>query len=190
MLQSTGVDLKYPSNGPQNEVLMESVAISLTQVHVESSAMENTRLLPSLSAASLLILSLNSYATVLVYEGFNYTASIGIPTGTLNGGIGFGGAWNSAGNALVNASITLSSLAPANLSGLVTSGNFLNNHGGNNGGGTSFLDRNFYNASRWGRGIRSLVFVHRRPGQYSGWKQEHLHSAQWWVEHPEHGRCG
>ena len=66
---------------------MESVAIFLTQVHVESSAMENTRLLPSLSAASLLILSLNSNATVLVYEDFNYTASTGIPTGTLNGGI-------------------------------------------------------------------------------------------------------
>ena len=106
--------------------------------------MENTRLLSSLSAASLLILSLISNVTVLVYQVFNYTASIGIPTGTLNGGIGFGGAWNSAGNALVNASITLSSLAPADPPGLVTSGNFFsNNNGGNNGGGTSFLDRNF-----------------------------------------------
>lgn len=106
--------------------------------------MKNPKLLPSLSVASLLILSLNANAAVLVYEGFNYTPVTGIPTGTLNGGTGFSGAWNSAGNALVNASITTLSLAPANPSGLTTSGNsFSNNNGGNNGGGTSFLDRTF-----------------------------------------------
>ena len=106
--------------------------------------MKNSPFLRSLSVASLWILAPISQAAVLVYEGFNYGTRTGIPTATLNGGSGFSGAWNSAGNAVTNASIVAGSLTPANPSGLATSGNsFSNNNGGNNGGGTSFLDRNF-----------------------------------------------
>ena len=105
--------------------------------------------LGAVALASVLTLTAQtSHAALLVYEGFNYAPVSGIATGTYNGGLGFFGAWNSAGNALTaSAKFVSGSLTPAAPATLVTTGNsFLNNNGGDNGGGTSFMERNFTTA--------------------------------------------